>query len=169
MTENRFAQMNCSLARTASITGDAWTILILRDVFVGVNRFDDLAADLGISRNLLTTRLRQLVEDGILETVAYSEHPPRNRYVLSPAGKELVPPLLALMAWGDRWKSGEGREPLIIRHRKCRSRTTPQVCCSECGEPLVADAIRILPGPGGSVGPGTAIVGQRLMDRYRRR
>src|SRR5215471_20274126 len=103
MRQTSFADFNCSLARSLEVVGDWWTPLILRDLFLGIDRFDDLAEDLGISRNLLTSRLETLVEGKIVERVRYSEHPPRDRYVLTQAGHELGPIIGALTAWGDKW------------------------------------------------------------------
>ena len=95
--------MRCSLARALEWIGDWWTPLILRDLFLGVKRFDALAEDLGVSRNLLTRRLKGLEENGMILRRAYQERPRRFEYVLTEAGRDLVPILIALTAWGDRW------------------------------------------------------------------
>ena len=108
MRQTSFATMACSLARSLELVGDWWTPLIIRDLQLGVDRFDALADDLGISRNLLTTRLAHLVEHGIVARHRYQEHPPRDRYVLTEAGQELFPVLMALIVWGDRWATPEG-------------------------------------------------------------
>jgi DNA-binding HxlR family transcriptional regulator len=165
MRQTSFANMHCSLARSLEKVGDWWTPLILRDVFLGLNRFDDLAADLGISRNMLTTRLGVLVESGIVERLRYSERPPRYRYVLTQAGRELVPVLTALTAWGDRWATPPGGPPAIHRHTRCGQAFTPTVTCSECGVPLSTDELEILPGSGARRGPGTALYGSLLRRR----
>ena len=163
MRQTSFAEFHCSLSRALEVMGDWWTPLILRDVHLGVDRFDDLVTDLGISRNLLVTRLRGLVDDGLLVQEPYSEHPPRHRYVLTGAGAELVPILLTLTAWGDRHQTPPGGPPLRVRHRghACQ----PVVACAKCGEQLHADDVDLLPGPGGRRAPGTMVVAERVVAR----
>lgn len=157
MRQTSFAEFHCSLAQSLEVMGDWWTPLILRDLWAGIDRFDDLVADLGISRNLLTQRLDSLVEAGIASREIYQERPRRSRYVLTEAGKELVPILAALTAWGDRWATPEGGPPLRFRHG--RHACTPTVCCGTCGEQLDSDSIGVAPGPGGRVAPGTMLLG----------
>lgn len=147
--------------------GDWWTPLILRDLFVGLNRFDDLAVDLGISRNLLTTRLTELVEHGIVQRQRYSERPPRDRYQLTQAGHELAPIFAALTAWGDRLATPPGGPPVVFHHRACGHRCTPRVACSQCGEPVTADELEVLPGPGGRSAPGTLLSSQISRAHHR--
>jgi DNA-binding HxlR family transcriptional regulator len=158
--QTSFSEFHCSLARSLEVVGDWWTPLIIRDVYLGLEHFEELATDLGISRNLLTTRLADLVAAGILVRVRYSDHPPRDRYVLSPAGTELVPILAALTAWGDRWEPPPGGPPALFSHDE--HRCTPLVCCSTCREPVTAANLRVHPGPGGRSAPGTRIVGRFL-------
>jgi len=165
MRQTSFANMHCSLARTLEKVGDWWTPLILRDIFLGLNRFEDLAVDLGISRNMLATRLAALVENGIVERVRYSEHPPRDRYELTQAGRELVPVLTALTAWGDRWATPSGGPPAIYYHTRCGRRSMPTVTCSECGAPFTAEELDVLRGPGARRGPGTALYGSLPQSR----
>lgn len=157
--------MQCSLARSLDVIGDWWSPLILRDLYLGLDRFDLLVADLGISRNLLTDRLAVLVTGGVVDRQPYQDHPVRHRYVLTEAGRELVPVLLALTAWGDRWATPEGGPPLRTRHDTCGATTTPTVCCSACGDALHADTVTSLPGPGGRRAPGTALVADALLAR----
>jgi DNA-binding HxlR family transcriptional regulator len=163
--QTSFAGMACSLARSLELIGDWWTPLIIRDLQLGVDRFDALAENLGISRNLLTIRLAHLVEHGVVARRRYSEHPPRDRYVLTEAGQELVPVLLALTAWGDRWATPEGGPPLVFRHRSCGQRFTPVVSCGACGQPLHPGEVEALAGPGARTGPGTAVLAQVLAGR----
>ena len=153
------------MARSLELIGDWWTPLIIRDLQLGVDRFDALAGDLGISRNLLTARLAHLVEHGIVARERYSEHPPRDRYVLTEAGQSLVPVLMALTAWGDRWATPEGGPPLLFRHRPCGQRLTPTVACDACGEPVTTADVDVLPGPGARRGPGTRVLAQVLAGR----
>lgn len=155
--------MQCSLARSLELIGDWWTPLIIRDLYLGIDRFDGLAADLGISRNLLTTRLAGLIGHGVVSRRRYSDHPPRDRYVLTPAGKDLVPVLLALIAWGDRWATPQDGQPLLLRHRDCGTEFVPTVCCDSCGEKIGADEVQALPGPGARIGPGTWLLAEMLV------
>src|SRR5262245_10413885 len=157
MRQTSFAGFHCSLARSLDVMGDWWTPLILRDLFLGLDRFDDLVADLGISRILLTVRLAALVEHGLVRRQRYAERPPRDRYLLSEAGRELVPILAALTAWGDRWATPPGGPRVLFRHRTCGHGCTPQVACSHCGQPLAAEELEFLRGPGGRRPPGTLL------------
>jgi DNA-binding HxlR family transcriptional regulator len=165
MRQTSFAGMYCSLAQSLERIGDWWTPLIIRDLYLGLDRFEDLAVDLGISRNLLTTRLTQLVEDGIIERERYSDRPPRDRYVLAEAGRDLVPIIVALTAWGDKWATPPEGPPVRFRHRLCGHRCTPVVACSHCGEAIDADELDVLPGPGGRVAPGTMLVPEMVIGR----
>ncbi len=150
--------MHCSLARSLDVIGDWWSPMILRDLYLGLDRFDQLVTDLGISRNLLADRLATLVAGGVVITEPYQQRPVRHRYLLSEAGRELVPVLLALTAWGDRWATPEGGPPLRIRHEACGRVITPTLCCSACGEPIDADTVSVVPGPGGRTAPGTMLL-----------
>src|SRR5262249_23495287 len=113
-----FESEDCSIARTLALIGDRWTLLVLRDVSNGVRRFDDLVSHLGVARNVLTRRLAALVEAGLVKRTAYRADGARERheYRLSHAGRELVPILLAMMAWGDRHLAGQEGLPVIPRH-----------------------------------------------------
>jgi DNA-binding HxlR family transcriptional regulator len=162
MQRTSFADITCSIARTLDVAGEWWSPLILRDIHLGITRFADLRRDLGISRKVLTERLESLVEHGVLERRAYSEHPPRHEYLLTEKGRELVDVLLAMMAWGDRWTAGEQGAPVLLRHRRCGALTSAEIRCACCGEPLRADDVMVEPGPGGSAGPGTVVVAERL-------
>ncbi|MEW9529719.1 winged helix-turn-helix transcriptional regulator [Microbispora sp. NPDC049125] len=165
MRRTSFAEFRCSLSRSLEVMGDWWTMLILRDLHLGVNRFDELVEDLGISRNLLTTRLRELAGHGIVERVRYQERPVRYEYRLSEPGRELVPILFALTAWGDRWAAPDEGPPLRLRHDACGAVFTPGVTCSECGGAVTAQDVTAVPGPGGAAGPGTWVLARRLASR----
>jgi DNA-binding HxlR family transcriptional regulator len=154
--------MTCSIARTLDAAGEWWSPLIVRDVHLGITRFDELRRDLGISRKVLSERLERLVEQGILERRAYSQRPPRHEYLLTQKGRELVDVLLAMMAWGDRWTAGDAGPPLLLRHDACGELTQAEIRCARCTRPLRADEVTIEPGPGGSAGPGTTVVAERL-------
>jgi DNA-binding HxlR family transcriptional regulator len=129
------SMLPCSLARTLQVVGEWWTLLVLRDVCFGVRRFDQIQAHLGVARNILATRLDTLVEHGLVTRERYQRRPDRYEYVATDKGRELVPAMLALVAWGDRWTSG-GRPPVHFRHA-CGHDTTAVVVCSECADPLV--------------------------------
>lgn len=148
MKRTSFARWPCSIARTVDLLGDWWTPLVLREAFYGVRRFDDLQASLGIGRNILTERLRRLVDQDLLERRKYQDRPERFEYVLTPKGHDFYPVLAAMVAWGDRWLDGGKGAPVLLRHKGCGKVTHAEVVCSECGEPLVARDVRTEIGPG---------------------
>jgi len=148
MQRTDFAQMTCSIARSLAVAGEPWSPLVLRDVWVGINRFDDLQRDLGVSRKVLTERLKHLVEEGMLERQAYSTRPARYEYVLTRKGLEFIDVLMAMAAWGDRWTAGEAGPPILRRHRACGQISQVDLRCSVCGEPLHAADVDVEPGPG---------------------
>lgn len=162
MERTSFAQMRCSLARGLDLIGDWWSPLIIRDLFLNVSRFDELVEDLGISRNLLTRRLKSLVAKGIIERVAYQARPVRYSYRLTEAGRDLVPAILALTAWGDRWARPREGSPILFVHKTCGHRFEPRVICSACAAAISAESVIAIPGPGGATKPGTMVVAKRL-------
>lgn len=162
MKRTSFARMHCSLARGLDLIGDWWSPLIVRDLFLGVARFDDLVEDLGISRNLLTRRLNALVGSGIVKRHAYRRRPTRYEYRLTAAGRDLVPAILALTAWGDRWARPKEGSPMLFVHTVCGHRFQPQVTCSACGGPIGSDTVKTIGGPGGAAKPGTRVLARRL-------
>jgi DNA-binding HxlR family transcriptional regulator len=163
MARTNLSRVSCSIARSVDILGDAWTLLILRDVFAGITRFDVLARDLGISRKVLAARLDELVGHRILEARAYSKRPPRHDYVPTEKGADLYPVILALLAWGDRWTAGPEGPPALVRHDRCDAHATPVVSCSHCAEPLTLADTTPEAGPGGRAGPGTEVLGPLLV------
>jgi DNA-binding HxlR family transcriptional regulator len=142
-----FAAMHCSVAQCLEVVGEWWSLLILRDVFMGVSRFDDFQARLGISRNILNQRLNHLVEAGVVERVPYSEHPLRYDYRLTDKGRDLWPVLTSMRQWGDRHAAPDGA-PLQLTHKACGHVFEAVMTCSVCKEPLGARDVRALPGPG---------------------
>ena len=148
MQRTDFGEMACSIARTLEIAGEPWSPLILRDVFVGIRRFDALRQELGISKKVLAERLGWLVEQGVLERRAYSTRPPRDEYHLTEKGWELCDVLLAITAWGDRWTAGDQGPPVLLLHHGCGKHTHAEIRCAECGEPLHAHEVTVEPGPG---------------------
>ena len=147
MQRTNFGEMACSIARTLDVIGEPWSPLILRDVWVGMNRFDQLQADLGISRKVLTERLNHLVERGVLERHPYDRRP-RYEYVLTDKGAELVDTLMVMAGWGDRWLAGEAGPPVVYRHHTCGGTSAAGLHCTHCGERMHARAVDLLPGPG---------------------
>lgn len=147
MQRTNFGEMACSIARTLDVIGEPWSPLILRDVWVGMNRFDQLQADLGISRKVLTERLNHLVGHGVLDRRPYDERP-RYEYVLTEKGAELVDLLMVMVAWGDRWRADEAGPPVLYRHRACGEIAAVDLRCTHCGAPMHAGDVDVLPGPG---------------------
>jgi DNA-binding HxlR family transcriptional regulator len=146
-----FEDVTCSVAQCLEVVGEWWSLLIIRDAFFGVTRFDDFQARLGISRNILTQRLNRLVEGGILRREPYSDHPPRSEYRLTAKGRDLWLVVTAMRQWGDRWAAPAG-PPMEIKHKACGRVVTAVPVCSHCGEPLDARSVTALPGPGASEG-----------------
>ena len=139
--------MNCSVAQCLDVVGEWWSMLIVRDVFLGVTRFDEFQERLGISRNILNQRLSRLVETGILERVPYQERPPRYDYKLTKKGRDLWPVLTAMRQWGDRYAAPAG-PPVEVVHRGCGHVTEAELTCSHCGEVMRPRDVRTVPGPG---------------------
>ncbi len=164
MERTSFTDMRCSLARSLELIGEWWSPLIIRDLFLGVRRFDDIVEDLGISRNLLTRRLKALIGAGIVERCAYRQRPKRWEYGLSAKGIDLIPTLLALTEWGDRWAGPKEGRPILFVHATCGHQFRPTVTCSVCGQSLSADAVAARCGPGGLAAPGTKVVARRLQS-----
>ncbi|MER7609385.1 helix-turn-helix domain-containing protein [Nocardioides sp. NPDC127503] len=155
MQRTNFGDMACSIARTLDVIGEPWSPLVLRDIWVGMNRFDQIQADLGISRKVLTERLGHLVEHGVLEKHAYDNRP-RYEYVLTEKGRELVDVLMVMVGWGDKWLAGEAGPPVLYRHHACGEIGRVDLRCSHCGEPMHADDIDVQPGPGAAPEPASA-------------
>jgi DNA-binding HxlR family transcriptional regulator len=128
----------CSIARTLEAIGDRWTMLLIRDAFIGVRRFEEFQQRLGIARNVLTDRLSRLVDEGILEKRAYQERPPRFEYRLTEKGLDLFPVLMSLMKWGDRHEPAEGGPPMVVLHRGCGGEVDARLRCAVCGESITA-------------------------------
>jgi DNA-binding HxlR family transcriptional regulator len=138
----------CTIARSASILGDHWNLLIMRQACLGTRRFDDFQTALGTSRNILSQRLSLLVDEGLLARVAYHESPARFEYRLTDKGRDVYPILAAMAAWGEKWLTGPEGSPLVLHHTTCGHDMRATVVCSECAEPLEVRAVRAEPGPG---------------------
>ena len=139
---------NCSLARSLAVLGDRWTLMILRDAFLRVRRFEEFEKSLKIARRVLSERLALLVEEGILVKVPYQERPARYEYRLTEKGLELYPALIALVHWGDKHYSAKDGPPVLHRHLDCGHDFRSVLACSECGEPVSPRAVAVRPGPG---------------------
>ena len=148
MKKVSFADMHCSVAQSLEVIGEWWTLLILRDAFLGVTRFDDFASRLGIARNVLTNRLDTLVENDVLTRVPYDEARGRYDYRLTPKGRALLPVLTAIRQWGDEWILGEGNEPIVVEHTTCGHVSRGVLTCDHCHEELQPRDLRARPGPG---------------------
>ena len=144
---NREYDQVCSIARTLEVLGERWTLLVIRDVFNGRRRFDQIQENLGVARNVLSTRLALLVEEGILEKRAYQERPPRYEYFLTDKGLDLWPILVGMLHWGDRHLSDEG-PPMLVRHKGCEGMIDDRGYCEKCGERLSARDAYTEYGPG---------------------
>lgn len=140
------AQEPCSVARSVAVIGDRWTLMILRDCFLGVRRFEVFQERLGISRTIIADRLKHLTEEGVLRRTPYQDHPTRYEYRLTDKGLELHPVVMAIVHWGDRHYAGEAGPPLLHRHKTCGCDFHPVQTCSECGEPVDARAVETRPG-----------------------
>jgi len=137
------AKEDCSLARTLAVIGDRWTLLILRDAFLRVRRFEDFEKSLKIARRVLAERLALLVGEGILAKVPYQERPVRLEYRLTEKGLDLYPAILSLVHWGDKYYSGRKGPPIIHTHQKCGHDFRSVLTCSECGEAVGARDVSV--------------------------
>ena len=148
MSRSSLSGVDCGVSQALEIIGEWWTLLIVRDCFLGIRRFDDFVERLGISRNVLTDRLDKLVAADVIERRPYDEGRLRYDYVLTAKGRALWPVITTLREWGDEWITGEGNEPILIEHRSCGNVTHTRLVCDCCGEPLVARDVRVVDGPG---------------------
>ena len=148
MLGNDYKNQTCSIAGALEVVGERWSLLIVRDVFLGLRRFDQMQADLGIARNVLQARLRKLIDEGVLEQRLYQEHPPRNEYRLTEKGLDLWPTVVALMQWGDRYAATEAGPPVLLEHRGCGGAVDEHRICEACGARLSVREARARPGPG---------------------
>ncbi|WP_158963583.1 winged helix-turn-helix transcriptional regulator [Chachezhania sediminis] len=132
MSRNDLASSACSVARSIEKVGDTWSLMLLREFFLGTRRFEALHKNTSISPHVLSGRLKAMCEEGVIEKRQYSEHPPRDEYVLTQKGRDLWPVVLALKAWGDRWL--DGPQAVTLRHRSCGQVMQPVITCQACGQ-----------------------------------
>lgn len=142
MRRTSFKGARCMVAASLEILGEWWTLLVIRAAFGGLTRFEAIQERLGIARNVLTVRLRRLVDDGILEKVRYQEHPPRFEYQLTEKGRQLYPVIVTLMAWGDRWIAG-GEPSVIVVDRATGERIEPVLIDRRTGRSVEAETSRL--------------------------
>ena len=147
MLRRDYSTQNCSVARTLEVVGERWSLLIIRNAFHGIRRFDDHQRWLGIARNVLQTRLELLVEHGILSKELYQERPPRYEYRLTQKGIDLWPVLVTMLQWGDRYEA-DGNPPLVLQHKDCGGGVDGHLRCAKCGADLTARDVRASDGPG---------------------
>ncbi len=143
MRWEELGQAECSVAQTLSVIGDRWTLLILRDCFLGIRRFDDFLNSLDVSRTILTNRLSKLVEAGVLEKLPYQERPTRYDYRLTKKGQDLYPVILTLVQWGDKYRA-DGKVPPVQRvHKNCGHTLKAHIVCEECGEDIIPQQVGV--------------------------
>jgi len=147
MLRSDYREQNCSIARTLELIGERWTILVLREAFLGTRRFDEIQANLGIARNVLQARLRRLLDAGIMRRELYQDRPPRYEYRLTARGVDLWPVIVSLLHWGDRHAAPNG-PPVVLEHKGCGGALDDRRRCTRCGADLEAWEVSALAGPG---------------------
>ncbi|MGA2124061.1 MAG: helix-turn-helix domain-containing protein [Acidimicrobiales bacterium] len=147
MERKSFAKMDCSVAQCLEVIGEWWSMLIVRDAFLGVTRFEDFQRRLSISRNILRDRLNTLVDNGVFRRVPYSQHPPRDEYKLTQKGRDLWPVLSAMRQWGDQYAAPNG-PPIEVVHESCGHSGRAVWSCSWCAAPLGPHNVHAVPGEG---------------------
>jgi DNA-binding HxlR family transcriptional regulator len=152
MLPNTYEGQNCSVARALELVGERWTLLILREAFLGVRRFDQFQGRLGIARNVLRDRLNRLVDEGVLERRPYQERPLRHEYRLTEKGRDLWPVVIALAHYGDRYYAPDG-PPRRFLHRGCGGEIDDRRRCTRCGADVELREVEAVPGPGAELGP----------------
>jgi DNA-binding HxlR family transcriptional regulator len=142
MLGRTYDAQHCSAARALELVGERWSLLIIRDaLFAGCSRFGDFRRSLGVAPNILAARLDAFVAAGLMERRRYSEHPEHYEYLLTGKGRDLVPVIVALSAWGDRHAAPDG-PPIIYEHSVCGSEIHQQIRCAACGEEVRNTDIR---------------------------
>lgn len=148
MSRSDLAKQTCTVARAVETVGDPWTLMILREMFLGGRRFDDIQRQIGIAPHTLSSRLKRLESVGVVRREAYSDRPVRYEYRLTEMGRDLWPAIIALKNWGDKWFDGHLERPIEIIHKSCGHAIQPGMACPECGEPMGAHDARPAISPG---------------------
>lgn len=139
-----------SVGRATQLLGDRWTFLILREAFFGTRRFNEFAQNLGLSRNILSNRLKMLVAQGIFEERPYGPSKARNEYRLAQAGRDIFPIVVALLQWGDKHLAGSHGPSIVLEHTPCGNNADPLLTCRACHQPIELGEIVPTPGRGAS-------------------
>lgn len=145
MLDRYYPDQFCSIARALEVIGQRWSVLIVRDVFLGRHRFDELCASTGITRSMLTARLGHLVEQGVLQRQRYQSRPERFEYHLTEKGRALLPVLAHLMLWGDRYYGEPDGPPLLLEHRDCGGHPQDRLRCDRCDAELAGNDMQARP------------------------
>ena len=145
MTRKSLQNLECAVANTVETIGDAWTILVLRDAFLGVRRFDDFVSSLGVARNTLTDRLEKLVAAGMMQTRPYQDNPVRLEYRLTDKGRDLFDVLMTLWSFGERWNPPLREDHQRVIHADCGSEALAVTHCASCGGRLSRSSVTVEP------------------------
>lgn len=137
----------CSVAGALEVVGERWTFLIIRDSLLGIRRFEGFMASLGVARNVLTDRLKHLVQNGILVRVPYADRPPRHEYHLTEKGRGLIPVIISLMEWGDQHLAAQSGPPRLAQHIDCGGHVDVQLACTSCDQALDVTEVATIPNP----------------------
>jgi DNA-binding HxlR family transcriptional regulator len=146
---NEYDGQICSIARSLELVGERWTLLVVREIFHGRRKFSEMQRSLGVARNVLTSRLQRMADEGILERRPYSERPERYEYFLTEKGLDLWPVMIALMRWGDKYEQQpEGRPSIVVHKGECGGEIDDRRICTKCGKKLDVRDARAIEGPG---------------------
>lgn len=143
-----YSDQICSISRALEVVGERWTMLVLRDVVLGRHRFDELVESVGVTRTVLSRRLRDLVDEGVLDRTAYQQRPQRFAYHLTDKGRALMPVIAHLLWWGDTYYPEAAGPPRLLRHSGCGGPVEPHFTCGDCGAELAAADVATEAGPG---------------------
>jgi DNA-binding HxlR family transcriptional regulator len=170
MRWNSLEEEQCSIARTVAVIGDRWTLLVLRDCFLRVRRFEDFQTRLGVTRHVLADRLRKLVRHHVLRRVPYQARPKRHEYILTQKGLDLYPIIMTIVHWGDVHMVDERGRPRLHEHKSCGKMFDPVMICSQCSKPLSPLEVQVHLGPGANAtgkAPASGYHSTRAADRAR--
>lgn len=148
MARLKYTEHDCSIARTLQVVGEHWSMLIVKNAFYGTTRFSDFQRLLGVARNILTDRLNHLVESGIMEKYVAREGGVRQHYRLTAKGRDLLPIMIAMMQWGDRWAGGDKGAPVIAIDRTSGSALAPIQLMTEQGAVVDFSQVDYINNPG---------------------